>query len=135
MKRSRHGAGLVGLSLAAGISLAGCGYLGGQAGAAGSSPSSAPVKTVTATLTDFEITLSSNDFTAGPYNIVVEEKGQKPHGLSINGPGVENAHSAVIEPGGANATLQLTLQKGTYHLWCPVGKHAEKGMDIMIMVK
>ena len=135
MKRSRHGAGLIGLVLATGMSVAACGTNGGNAVAAGSSPSSAPVTTVTATLTDFAITLSSNDFTAGDYAFVVKDAGAKPHGLSIEGPGLENATSAVIEPGGPDDTMEVTLKSGTYHLWCPVGKHSEKGMDMTITVK
>jgi uncharacterized cupredoxin-like copper-binding protein len=40
----------------------------------------------------------------------------------------------VIDPGGADETLTVTLQAGTYELWCPVGSHREQGMETTITV-
>lgn len=135
MKRARYRMPIVGLLLAVGLPLTGCaGEADEAAGAASPSPT-ATTTTVTATLTDFQISLSSTEFAAGTYSFVVKEAGAKPHALAIDGPGVEKATSAVIQPGGADQTLAVTLQPGEYHLWCPVGKHADKGMKTMITVK
>jgi hypothetical protein len=54
---------------------------------------------------------------------VPEEVGELPHALSIEGPGVDSTSTPVIQPGGGSQTLNVTLQPGTYEIWCPVGNH------------
>lgn len=132
---ARYQVPIVGLLFVVGLPLTSCAGEANQ-GAGATTPSpTATTTTVTATLTDFEIGLSSAEFTAGTYSFVVKEAGAKPHALAISGPGVEKAMSAVIQPGGADQTLVVSMQPGMYHLWCPVGKHSEKGMETMITVR
>jgi uncharacterized cupredoxin-like copper-binding protein len=103
-----------------------------------SATSPAPAVTgtrVTAELTEFSIGLSQQTFAPGPYEFVAEEQGQLPHALSIEGPGVDSASTSVIDPGGDSQTLNLTLQPGTYELWCPVGNHRAQGMETTITVE
>ena len=133
MQRSGHRPHILALVVAAGMSLAACAGPGGPT-AASSSPSVPPTKTVTAPLTDFAITLSSDEFTAGPYEFVLKDQGTHPHALAIMGPGLENTMSGILKPG-TGETFPVTLKEGTYHLWCPVGKHADKGMSTMIRVE
>jgi plastocyanin len=136
VKRAPYRTPIVGLLLAAGLPLTACADEAKQTTSAAATPSpTATATTVTATLTDFKISLSSAEFAAGTYSFLVKEAGTKPHALAISGPGVEKATSAVIQPGGADQTLMVSLQPGVYHLWCPVGKHADKGMEMMITVK
>lgn len=101
------------------------------------SPTAAPdggPTTVTASLVDFRIELSQTDFPAGEYTFVVEQDGQMPHALAIEGPGV-NEVTGIIEPGGSSEELAMTLEPGTYELWCPVGNHRSMGMQVTIDVR
>jgi plastocyanin len=100
-----------------------------------SPPPAATATRVTATLTEFSIELSQQTFSPGTYEFVAEEEGQFPHALSIDGPGVDSTSTEVIEPGGASQTLTVTLQPGTYELWCPVGNHRAQGMETTITVE
>ena len=90
---------------------------------------------MTAELTEFSIELSQQTFAPGPYEFVAEEQGQFPHALSIEGPDVDSASTSVIDPGGDSQTLNVTLQPGTYELWCPVGNHRAQGMETTITVE
>jgi uncharacterized cupredoxin-like copper-binding protein len=90
---------------------------------------------VTAELAEFSIELSQQTFAPGPYEFVAEEQGQLPHALSIEGPGVDSTSTSVIDPGGESQTLNVTLQLGTYELWCPVGNHRSQGMETTITVE
>lgn len=90
--------------------------------------------TVTAALTDFEVGLSRSSFTAGPYTFIAEQRGQSPHALAIKGPGVDDLATPTIQAGGDSERLAVTLQPGTYELWCPVGNHRAQGMVVMITV-
>jgi plastocyanin len=105
---------------------------------AAGSPEPSPAVTVraeqvTATLTDYKIALSEESFKVGTYTFTVTQKGAHPHSLSIKGPGVEQA-SPMIAPGGPPQSLTVTLQPGTYVLWCPVGDHRQRGMEATITV-
>lgn len=91
--------------------------------------------TVTATLTEFKIALSATSFSPGLHTFVAEQKGQRTHALSIKGPGVDTKTTPVIEPGGPSQRLIVTLQSGTYELWCPIGNHRAQGMTVTITVR
>lgn len=90
--------------------------------------------TVTATLTEFKIELSTTSFSPGRYTFIAEQKGQRTHALSIRGPGIGTKTTPVIEPGGASQRLIVTLQPGTYELWCPIDHHSAQGMTVTITV-
>ncbi|MBD0292979.1 MAG: hypothetical protein ICV70_05345 [Jiangellaceae bacterium] len=90
---------------------------------------------VTARLTEFSIELSQQTFAPGAYEFVAEEEGEFPHALSIEGPGVDSASTEVIQPGGESQRLTVTLESGTYTLWCPVGNHRAQGMETTITVE
>jgi uncharacterized cupredoxin-like copper-binding protein len=137
VRRQVTGAGLAFAAVAA-ILLSGCGG-GDSSSSNGASPtesasSSASQGTpVTAVEKEFSITLSPSTFSPGTYTFNVENQGQFPHNLTIEGPGVDSEASATIE-GGQSAELTVTLQKGSYELWCSVDSHKEQGMDITIDV-
>lgn len=88
----------------------------------------APVR---AELDDFTITLSPSTLRPGTYTFVAQQQGQLPHALAIKGPGVD-AVTPVIQLGGASQQLTVTLQPGTYELWCPVGNHRAQGMTVTV---
>ena len=114
---------------------------GGSAARASSGPSSAPspsgavgpVTTVTATETEFKISLSQAGFKAGAYLFKVVNDGNPPHNLTIAGPGITSKASPTA-PGGGSGALNVTLRAGSYELWCGVDSHRTKGMDIKITV-
>src|SRR5262245_40521934 len=72
---------------------------------------------VTATETEFSITLSTATFTPGAYVFNIQNRGKFPHNLNVKGPGVDGRSSPTFQPGGAGQ-LAVTLQKGSYELWC-----------------
>jgi plastocyanin len=102
---------------------------------ASASPPPTGSTTLSAALTDFKIGLSPAVFRPGAYVFLAEQRGQRPHALSIKGPGVDTKTTATIQPGGASQGLTVTLQPGVYELWCPVDNHKGQGMSITITVR
>ena len=93
----------------------------------------ASAQSITATMTDYAIELSVPKPPAGTVTFVAEQAGQAPHALAIRGPGVDAA-TAAISAGGPAQRLTVTLQPGTYQVWCPVGNHRALGMELAITV-
>ena len=136
-------------TLATVLTLAGCGSgESSTSSSATSTPSSAPSSgtspsgtspaggasvTVTATETDFSIALSQTVFKPGAYTFTVVNQGQAPHNLAIEGPGIPRVVSQTVQ-GGASTRLSVSLQSGSYQLWCTVDAHKERGMDKTIQV-
>jgi plastocyanin len=88
---------------------------------------------VTATESEFKIELSSSTLTAGAHVIDITNSGQFKHNITIDGPGVEDATSGDIQAG-QTGQLSVTLQPGTYEVYCSVPTHKGKGMDMTITV-
>jgi plastocyanin len=72
-------------------------------------------------------------FTAGTYTFTVHNTGQFPHNLTVDGPGVQDKASPTMG-GGGTGTVTVTLQKGSYELYCSVDGHKGQGMDMHIQV-
>ena len=114
---------------------------GGSVAKASSGPSSTPspsgaagpVTTVTATETEFKISLSQAAFTAGAYMFEVVNHGNSSHNLTIAGPGITSTASPTA-PGGGSGAVNVILRAGSYELWCGVDSRRTKGMDIKITV-
>lgn len=126
MHGSRYPAAAVGL-IVAGLALTGCGSSGSPAS------NSAPV-VVTATETDFAIALSQTALKAGAYTFTVVNQGRVPHDLAIKGPGIDSQVKSQTIQNGGTTPLSVTLQPGSYELWCTVGNHRQMGMDMTIQV-
>ncbi|WP_369231848.1 copper-binding protein [Streptomyces sp. R21] len=88
---------------------------------------------VTVTETEYALKLSRSSFTPGTYTFVTDNAGKITHALSIDGPGVEDAKTKNLQ-GGQEATLTVTLKKGTYDLYCPITGHKQLGMNKEIQV-
>ena len=88
--------------------------------------------TVTVVEKDFSIQFSDMNFTPGTHTFRVQNQGPRPHDLRIKGPGVADG-SSVINSGGTGE-FTVTLQPGTYQVWCSVDGHRGKGMATTITV-
>src|SRR5437867_879937 len=123
----RNATGLPGLLLAA-VALAGA-----PAPAPAHRASGEPVA-VSAKLSEWKVELSKRSVAAGSVTFTVENVGSIPHALEIEGQGIEQ-ETAVIQPG-SSATLTLTLEPGTYEVYCPVGEdsHKKLGMNTRLTV-
>ena len=125
--------------LVAGAAMAVLVACGGGGSSGGSGPGApAPSVTgagtqVTATESEYSIKLEPSSFTAGTYTFTIKNTGTMPHNLVVNGAGVDHESSATIEPGGTGQ-LTVTLQQGSYELWCSVDGHKDRGMDMTIQV-
>ena len=89
---------------------------------------------VSAKLSEWTIQLSETTVPAGPVTFTVTNGGSIPHAFEVEGQGAEH-ETPLIQPG-ASATLTLTLEPGTYEIYCPVGQdsHKKLGMETHLMV-
>jgi plastocyanin len=134
------------VTAAAAAVIAGCGGGGGSDSPSGTAASSAASSAssptasasasgtaVTVTEKEFSIMLSTNTFTAGTYTFTIQNQGSFPHNLNVKGAGITGEASPNVQPGGTGQ-LTVTLQEGSYELWCSVDGHKDRGMDITIQV-
>ena len=98
-----------------------------------STPEAGNATTLTASETEFSIKLSKSSVPAGDYTFAISNDGNAPHNLSIKGPGIGGETSDTFQ-GGEDGELTVTLQKGTYTLWCAVGTHRAQGMETTLTV-
>jgi uncharacterized cupredoxin-like copper-binding protein len=90
-------------------------------------------KTVDVSETEFKITLPTTHLDIGSFTFDVTNDGKIQHDLVIDGPGVQDAKTSLINSG-QSAQLKVTLQKGTYDLYCSVPGHKQAGMDVKVTV-
>lgn len=121
------------------FALSACGGGGSKSGAgtggvAGASHSHGGGQQVVVTETEFKLQLSTTSLKAGPTTFVAMNKGHVAHSLEINGPGVSSMRiPGTIQPG-SSKSFTVTLQQGSYDLFCPVDSHKHLGMDIQLQV-
>jgi len=71
---------------------------------------------------------------SGKTAFVVTNTGSKKHNFEIEGQGIERKFVLDLA-GGETKTLHADLKPGTYKVYCPVGDHAEHGMQTDLIVK
>ena len=86
-----------------------------------------------ATETEYRISLSSPTAGAGRVTISVKNAGRVTHNLVVNGPGVQDQTSALLSPG-ETGRLVVTLEAGTYDVYCGIPGHKQAGMDTKLTV-
>lgn len=69
----------------------------------------------------------------GPTVFEVTNNGTFEHNFEIEGQGIEQVLEQDLESGEAR-TLEADLQPGEYRIYCPVGNHAERGMELTLIV-
>ncbi len=109
---------------------------GGQAAVTNPArPGSAVPGGTTLSVTEWEYAINFTAFTVAPgtYTVEVANHGKMTHNLNIKGPGVDGWRSPDLSPG-ATSRLPVTLQRGTYELWCSIDKHKALGMENRIHV-
>jgi plastocyanin len=126
---------VVALGLAASLTLAACSSSkGGGSGSSKSATGGSVAGTgVQVTEKDFSISLARNAFTPGSYTFEVTNDGPSSHNLTVKGPGVNSAATSTLDSGGTG-NVTVTLQKGSYELFCSIPGHKERGMDLIIHV-
>lgn len=67
----------------------------------------------------------------GPVVFTMTNTGTETHSLHIEGPGISKAADQPLAPG-ATQSISVTLQSGTYTLYCPLGGHRENGESITL---
>jgi uncharacterized cupredoxin-like copper-binding protein len=83
--------------------------------------------------TEWKVALPSTTLAAGKYTFDLKNDGHIPHDLTINGPGVSNQKTPVINPG-KTAKLTVELKGGSYDFYCSVPGHKAAGMDVKVTV-
>ena len=133
-RTSKIGTLAVGAAAAA-LAFAACSGASSGNGAAAANSSSATGKgtPVSVVEKEFTITLAPANLHAGTYSFTIRNAGTFPHNLTVKGPGVAQQASPTLSPG-QSGVLTVTLQKGTYELWCSVDSHKERGMDMTLKV-
>ncbi len=86
---------------------------------------------VDVTAVDFAFSASATDVPAGDITFTLLNSGGMGHDLVLEG--VDRAATAVVDPTGTDS-FTVTLEPGTYTLYCSVGNHRSLGMELEITV-
>lgn len=77
-------------------------------------------------LIEYRLPRDSHVARAGAIAFVATNDGERRHALAVDGPAGEVRTPALLP--GEQATITLTLPRGTYRWYCPIGDHARRGM-------
>jgi uncharacterized cupredoxin-like copper-binding protein len=94
-----------------------------------------PAKSVPVTEKEFSIALAGGDnLKTGDYTFDVKNAGKIQHDLTIEGDGIKEKKTKLID-GGKAAKLAVTLKPGKYKFYCSVPGHEQAGMKVQVSVK
>ena len=99
-----------------------------------STASTAGGKTVKVAESEWKITPTDGTATAGNVVLAVSNTGKVPHQLEVEGKGIEEQKTAVIDPGGS-AKLAVKLKPGKYEWYCPIPGNRQQGMEGTLTVQ
>ncbi len=104
-------------------------------GACGGSDNGTPqgVATTPSTSPPAASSLSRTTFTPRTYTFKAEHVGSIRHSLEVDRPGLED-ETQLLGPG-AQGEVTVTLMKGRYEVYCPVGNRRERGMEVDVTVQ
>ena len=109
-----------------------------QQGSTAATPeTSAATTTVTATLTEWAVTLSHTNIAHGTVVFEIRNNGTEDHAFEVTGANQE-WKTEPIKPG-QSATLSLALEAGAYDVYCPLASggeaHSDRGMKTAITIR
>jgi uncharacterized cupredoxin-like copper-binding protein len=87
---------------------------------------------VAVTLTEHEIVVDGSA-TAGEITFELSNDGDQTHGFVVTGPGVDETLTTDVRPG-ETERVTARLEAGTYMLWCPIGDHRDRGMEVELEI-
>ena len=90
-------------------------------------------KTVQVTEKEFSIALASKSLKAGSYTFDVLNQGKIQHDLTIDGDGVKDKKTKLID-GGKSDKLSVKLKPAKYRFYCSVPGHEQAGMLVNVTV-
>lgn len=90
-----------------------------------------PAETVPVKLAGHDIDMPAS-IQAGPTTFQVTNQGDTTHGFEVEGLGLEEEIEQI--PPGETRTLEVSLEPGTYRIYCPVADHSERGMEFPLKV-
>jgi len=92
---------------------------------------------IVATLTEWEVALSSDTVPEGQVTLQIMNRGTEYHRLEVEGNGMEWVSDSL--QGNGEMPAQLQLSPGTYEVYCPIvgshGVHKELGMVDTLVVR
>ena len=91
-----------------------------------------PPPALAVSLTEYQIGMPTS-LSAGIHSFNVANNGQDEHNLAVEGQGIRTEFVTDLTPG-QTQTMQVYLGPGTYAVYCPVGNHRERGMEISLTV-
>jgi uncharacterized cupredoxin-like copper-binding protein len=98
-------------------------------------PKAAAAKTVKVSEKEFAIALTGgNELKAGNYSFQVANVGKIQHDLAIEGDGIKESKTPLINAGQSKA-LQVELKPGKYKFFCTVPGHEQAGMKVDVTVR
>ena len=124
------------------LAAAGC---GGGGGSSSSTPSSTPASTPAPAASSSNLSLSADpsgnlkfdksslSTKAGTVTMTMDNPSSVPHGIAVQGNGVNKVGSTVTK--GGKSTITVTLKPGKYTFYCPVDGHRAAGMQGTLTVQ
>lgn len=89
-------------------------------------------ETVDVSLVEWSVELAT-ELDAGPIAFQVSNDGSSRHSLAVEGEGIDATLAMNLQPG-ESATLEVDLEPGSYVVYCPVGRHRDRGMETELKV-
>jgi len=104
------------------------------ASASGSAHAAKATRTLSASKTQLKFSVKTIRAPHGKVTIVMKNPkgGDLPHGIAVEGHGVDK-DGKIVDPGGTSR-VTVTLKKGTYEFYCPVSGHKAAGMKGKVVV-
>jgi hypothetical protein len=84
-------------------------------------------------LSEWRVEIAQATLPAGQVTFNVTNGGTIPHGLEVEGRGIER-ETPLIQPG-HTAALTVTLRPGRYELYCPVGEDSHRKLGMMTRIE
>jgi uncharacterized cupredoxin-like copper-binding protein len=98
-------------------------------------PAGGTAKTVNVSEKEFSIALAGgNNLKTGKYTFAADNTGKIQHDLAIEGSGLKQTKTALIDPG-QSKSLAVDLKPGKYKFFCTVPGHEQSGMKVEVTVK